>query len=66
MSCFFISIYFAIVNKLYLGSWGVAGALVLLLTGEPSPSRRAAGLAVFIILNGTFHLLALASLADVL
>lgn len=49
-----------------LGSWGVAGALVLLLTGEPSPSRRAAALAVFIILNGTFHLLALASLADVL
>ena len=46
-----------------LGSWGVAGVLVLLLTGEASPSRRAAGLAVFIILNGSFYLLALTSLA---
>src|SRR5215218_3652531 len=46
-----------------LGAWGVAGALVLLLTGEPGPSRRAAGLAVFIILTGSFYLLALASLA---
>jgi hypothetical protein len=46
-----------------LGSWGVAGALVLLLTGKPSPSRRAAALAVFIILTGSFYLLALASLA---
>jgi hypothetical protein len=46
-----------------LGSWGVAGALVLLLTGEPSPRRRAIALAVFIILTGGFYLLALASLA---
>jgi len=46
-----------------LGAWGVAGALVLLLTGEPGPSRRAAALAVFIILTGSFYLLALASLA---
>ena len=46
-----------------LGAWGVAGALVLLLTGEPGPSRRAAGLAIFIILPGSFYLLALASLA---
>jgi hypothetical protein len=43
-----------------LGSWGVAGALLLLLTGESSPSRRAAALAVFIILTGSFYLLALA------
>ena len=46
-----------------LGAWGVAGALVLLLTGEPGPSRRAAALAVFIILTGSFYLLALTSLA---
>ena len=46
-----------------LGAWGVVGALVLLLTGEASPSRRAAGLAVFIILNGSYHVLVLASLA---
>ena len=46
-----------------LGAWGVVGALVLLLTGRPSPSRRAAALAVFIILTGSFYLLALASLA---
>lgn len=46
-----------------LGAWGVVGALVLLLTGEASPSRRAAALAVFIILNGSYHVLVLASLA---
>ena len=45
-----------------LGSWGVVGALVLLLTGEPTPRRRAVALAVFIILTGTFYLFALASL----
>jgi hypothetical protein len=43
-----------------LGAWGVAGALVLLLTGEASPSRRAAGLAVFISLTGSYYVLALA------
>ena len=48
-----------------LGAWGVVGALVLLLTGEPGPSRRAAALAVFILLTGSFHLLALASLMDI-
>lgn len=46
------------------------GALVLLLTGEPGPSRRAAALAVFLLLTGSFHtgsfhLLALASLMDI-
>jgi hypothetical protein len=46
-----------------LGAWGVAGALVLLLTGEASPRRRAVALAVFIILTGSYHVLALASLA---
>lgn len=46
-----------------LGAWGVVGALVLLLTGEPGPSRRASALAVFIILNGSYHVLVLASLA---
>ena len=34
-----------------LGSWGVAGALVLLLTGEPGPKRRAAAVAVFLTLT---------------
>lgn len=48
-----------------LGAWGLAGALVLLLTGEPRPSRRAAALAVFVILTGIFYLLALASLMDI-
>lgn len=37
-----------------LGAWGVVGALVLLLTGEPGASRRVAALAVFIILTGSF------------
>ena len=46
-----------------LGAWGIVGALVLLLTGEPSPRRRAVALAVFIILTSSFYLLALASLA---
>jgi membrane-bound ClpP family serine protease len=46
-----------------LGAWGVVGALVLLLTGEPGPSRRAAALAVFVILTSSSYLLALASLA---
>ena len=32
-----------------LGAWGVAGALVLLLTGEPGPGRRVAALAVFLL-----------------
>jgi hypothetical protein len=36
-----------------LGAWGVVVALVLLLTGEPGPSRRAAALAVFIIVTGS-------------
>lgn len=49
-----------------LGGWGVAGALVLLLTGKPGPSRRAAALAVFIIVTGSFYLLAVASLVDIL
>lgn len=48
-----------------LGTWGVAGALVLLLTGEPGPWRRAAALAVFVLLTGSFYLLALASLMDI-
>ena len=34
-----------------LGSWGVAGALVLLLTGEPGAGRRAAAVAVFLLLT---------------
>lgn len=46
-----------------LGAWAVTGALVLLLTGEPGPSRRAAALAVFIILTSIFYLLAAAGLA---
>jgi len=46
-----------------LGAWGVVGALVLLLTGEPSPRRRAVALVVFIILTSSFHLLALVGLA---
>lgn len=32
-----------------LGAWGVAGALVLLLTGEPGPGRRVAALAIFLL-----------------
>lgn len=47
-----------------LGAWGVAGALVLLLTGEPSPWRRAAALAVFVILSGSFYLRELARWAS--
>ena len=46
-----------------LGSWGVAGTLVLLLTGEPSPRRRAVALSVFIIVTGGFYLLMLIGLA---
>lgn len=33
-----------------LGAWGTAGALVLLLTGEPGPGRRVAALALFLLL----------------
>ena len=34
-----------------LGGWGIAGALVLLLTGEPGPGRRVAALAIFLLLT---------------
>lgn len=37
-----------------LGAWGVVGALALLLAGEPGPRRRAAAVAVFVILTGSY------------